>query len=218
MNTDASSDRTVAAESGPGDAGVTDASPEADALDASASGECGVSGIAGFKWTYESAFNAPGSCTPSELASLIEDCFGVDGSAVGCESIDMACSDCVFGAGTAAALLTRTPTSTVTTVNYGGCVQMVDPDGGAACARAIQTFYACEEYDCRTCTSISDPSYTLAFKCVEDVGDACDSYLNEAYDLCASIVADGGPAAACDFPSSSFAQGLTAVATVLCVN
>ncbi len=218
---DASPDRTEEKDSTTPhrDAGTKDAAGEAAAHDAGV-GECGLSGLDGFTWAFENSFQDPGACTPAELKKLIGSCPAPDGSTAGCD-VDMGCYDCLFGAGTTpGAVLSRDGDASVQLINWGGCVQIADPDGGAACAHALQKWAACQLYDCRTCTWANDPTGAAADSCLAAIGTACDAYKEGIIDTCYGVVTDGGPAAACEFPppGDSFAKGLTAVATVLCVN
>ena len=82
-----------------GDAGVdatprdaTSSMPDAAALKDVASEPdvqdlpCKEQGIAGFKWTYEKALQAPGSCTAEQLTEVVDNCLSASATAAACSA------------------------------------------------------------------------------------------------------------------------------------
>jgi hypothetical protein len=180
---------------------------------------CKEQGIAGFKWTYEKALQAPGSCTPEQLTEVVNNCLSGCATAAACSGVNMACYDCVFNpVPDPGAQFSLSIDSTVSLTNTGGCVQVVDPDGGLPCATAIQTFEACSAYDCRSCTVTNDPDGTKGAACAEAALTTCQTYFNRIGGACAGIFVDGGPGAPCGFSAPTAAAGTIDVGMVLCVH
>ena len=74
--------------------------------------------------------------------------------------------------------------------NYEGCVQLVDPTHGPACAAAWDSVSQCEGWQCDDCASSSD--YTACQTSVDQ--GICQSYEPPFKKACLTDLADGGAA------------------------
>jgi hypothetical protein len=78
--------------------------------------------------------------------------------------------------------------------NYVGCVQLVDPTHGPACAVAWDPLMQCEGAQCDDCASSS--TYTACQASVDE--GVCGSYTASVQMACATDFVDGGVATTCE--------------------
>ena len=117
------------------------------------------------------------------------------------------CGNCIFGPynpptnfGQGAAYVTcdsTVPTSSTTSVclfspNVIGCVQLIDPTNGPACAAADDALSQCDAWECNLCSDTASGG-PLDQACVTAVNAAqCATFLTKAQSACATDFGDGG--------------------------
>lgn len=193
----------LGADASSADASLVDASTVHDAT-ADAAPEatpCGPPDIASFvPPPYAPPTGAyQGLCTLQQVDAYFTACLAVMHTQASCAAIsgpsassaDRACAACILSKGTDAygPLISH---AGVMSINVAGCMALLDPNGGASCARAYQIESACEDF---MCTYVPCPVEWCNFgcypACVQSVQrGACAPFASAA--ACADVEADAG--------------------------
>jgi hypothetical protein len=160
-----------------------------------------------------------GWCTPAQIQSFYDSCLGSNATQSLCalETKDNLCASCLVTGDNAPGYGPLILHGGLAIANFAGCVELLDPTNGLACAKGIQALLECELAACAAnCPVKDDATLKLYDACVADAdANECASYAASAQ--CLSSLGDAGAAAvaACD-PSQSFDKAYFALAKVFC--
>jgi hypothetical protein len=145
-----------------GDAGLP---PAPDAGDAALTGQC-PEPLTNFKALYAPpAPAAAGKCTDPAIAAIAAACYGAQKSGKACDDAKAAnptCASCIFYNETAAAwgpVVTFPSYGGAVTLNWAGCVALLDGQSGpTSCAAAANGYALCPDARCASCTGAARAS------------------------------------------------------------
>ena len=154
----------------------------------------------------------PNACSASQLAAFVVACVSSTSTSTTCNAWLMqdsgTCGTCLtFSQITAPTWGPFYCTSSSCTLNAGSCVdlelktvgQEKKQGGPGSCGDAVTTAYACDDYVCGSCTTMSDSS-----QCYQDAAmnecAAQSSVLQNPTGPCAALTTDAGPSVC--FPST----------------
>jgi hypothetical protein len=150
-----------------------------------------------------------GVCTDAFVAAYYQDCLSANSTQQTCakwgqnaDQAHKACAQCLISGSSATKYGPLVLYKGVINANIAGCVELLDPQNGLACATAIQQSEACDHAACDSACPVTDnASFQLWQQCVTAAEAAgCKKYADATN--CSGAEQDGGPAAAC-FPSGS---------------
>jgi hypothetical protein len=148
--------------------------------------------------TYPPVTVHPGACTSGNVAGFLEAC-GDEGNITACQAWiqantpgengeGTACGNCILPAdNTGAAFLTF---NEYFFPNYGACVELLDPTGGAHCAQPLDALTDCDAVECEDCTALLP--YPQCVGIANGAGGFCGSFAQDVQSECSADLANGG--------------------------
>jgi hypothetical protein len=160
-----------------------------------------------------------GLCDSSQIHAFYDACLGANATHDACvaATTSNACSACLVSPDDAQKYGPIVAHGGIASINYAGCLELLDPKNGIACAKYVQAEAACEIAACAANCPVKDDASLKAYdQCAEGADkQACASF--DASAQCLYRETDGGDAAlaACD-PAQSFEQAFFALAALFC--
>jgi hypothetical protein len=160
-----------------------------------------------------------GLCDETEIHAFYDACLGANATHDACvaETTNNSCSTCLVSRDDAPKYGPLVAHGAIASINYAGCLELLDVKNGIACARYVQAASACEIAACAANCPVKDDASLKAYdQCAGDADkQACASFAASAQ--CAFRETDGGGAAiaVCD-PAQSFEQAFFALAALFC--
>jgi hypothetical protein len=167
--------------------------------------------------TWTDVKGSQGACTATDISAFEKAC-GDNATAAGCNAWQTANVAGADGGGGTACGNCILPSNTLSTggasyvtfdsagggyfgPNYPGCIQLLDPTNGSACAGDYYNLFSCLSLQCNLCTGTAGDmtSQDPAACQTADVaaGGICASYLSPYQTKCMADNADGGVANKC---------------------
>jgi len=202
-----------------------------DAGPADAGLQCGPASVAAFEApAYVPARAYQNVCSMGDIAAFFEACAALGSDTCGAWTAanvatdggaGTACGNCIAAPGNGGAIWFD-PIGNAWP-NLAGCMQVLDPTHGLACAKAYQAANACRTTACDHLCLAPHPdcpdTCAQCYDAVDGVGDAgadagCATYEAAERSACAVDFADGGALSTC--AAQGEAAALTTVITLLC--
>ena len=194
----------------PADAGADDAAPDVAPFLCSPDAAIPDADVP----AYVAVAQRLGACSPAVLAAYIAACYTNDSTETECDDWyadagNASCIECLIPTDSAGQTtnnggLLLDPAGYAVSANLPGCIALVDPKNGPACAEVLELQEQCQFQACGGCEIASTSD--ACFADVGASGGACSGYDVTA---CNAYVSDAGvPLAACATP--------TAVIDVIC--
>ena len=154
---------------------------------------------------YVHAVKQAGKCTAAQLTAYVTACFSTTSTAATCTTFTGASANTACAACLAPPAAASTPgpiflgsDGQPAGFNTPGCIELVDPMKGPACAPAYDAAGQCGASACSGCAVTDMASAQVANMCATAaLKGTCSSFSTKADSACAADVADGGAASIC---------------------
>jgi hypothetical protein len=174
---------------------------------------------------YVPAVAHQGLCTPTEIARFIAECVDPGTSFVAWSHENITgyvdggagtpCGNCLFAPPTENNGGMWTDPLAQFEPNYAGCMQLVDPTYGAACAPAFNAATGCEAVACDYCPDVGDNDYTDCVHAADTT--VCASVVAAEESACANAFLSGGALDTCSPDKTGNGVGnYSYIATLIC--
>jgi hypothetical protein len=172
--------------------------------------------------TYTTPAAHQGVCAPGDVQAFLTACVDTPEPTI-CDAwlaanvasdagAGTACGNCIFAPANDGGV-ERDPTGAFGP-NYFGCIAILDPTHGSACAPAFQDVSDCENLECADCAD--DTAAQICAGAVDQT--ICASYVATETTACSADFADGGAGATCSPAGTTGSKDLdfTYVITLIC--
>jgi hypothetical protein len=172
--------------------------------------------------TYVPAVGHQGLCSPAEVADFITQCVDPGLSFVAWSDANVAgwtagssgtpCGNCIFPPRNENNGAMWIDPDGLFRPNYGGCMQLLDPVHGPACAAAVNAVTACQAFTCEYCPGYGPHDDA---DCEAAAMATCGPYLTASQNACAMDTAPGGPFDMCA-PTGGGTEDYAVVVNLIC--